>query len=63
MKNETFSWVFIIALGFAAIWAVSKLTASGNPLFSGLQSQRGLAGSGDQFGNPLTPSSTGVLSS
>lgn len=61
MAKGKFSWFFIAALAVVALWVYSTLTGKSS-VFTGLPSQRGLFGY-DQFGNPLSPSSSGTLSS
>ena len=54
-------WIFYVVIAVGIMWILGKVN-SPSGLFSGISSQRGLQGT-DQFGNPLTPQSTGVLSS
>lgn len=57
MAKQNLSWPIIVALGVAAVYLFSKMTGAASP-FTGVTSQRGLAGT-DQFGNPITPANSG----
>jgi hypothetical protein len=62
MNSGKFSWLFIVALGAVSLWVISKLNGNNGQTFTGVTNQRGMFGY-DQFGNPVSNSSSGILSS
>lgn len=61
MGRNKYPWVFYVVIVFGVLWILGKVNSPAG-LFGGLSPQRGLQGT-DQFGNPLSPQSTGILSS
>jgi hypothetical protein len=57
-SGKIFSWLFIAVIAVGAWWILTKLAPGSTPF----SSQRGLQGT-DQFGNPISPGSSGTLSS